>query len=158
MAQSSERLDVDGFLIVPRILDEAQCNALAERLQAVEAKSVGKRTLLSEAWCADTADQLRQHPVVSANLPEDAIAVQCTLFDKSPGRNWLVSLHQDLSIPVSRRVGSPECSGWAMKEGQFNDIGRPRTELKQAEKLGVFPGVSALSRIHLRAKTADKLF
>jgi hypothetical protein len=68
-------LDVDGFLIVPRILDEAQCNA-PERLQAVEAKSTGKRTLLSEAWCADTADQLRQHPVVSAKLPEDAIAVQ----------------------------------------------------------------------------------
>ena len=119
MAQSSERLDVDGFLIVPRILDEAQCDALAERLQAFEAKSAGKQTLLSEAWCADTAEQPRQHSVVSANLSEGAIAVQCTLFDKSPARNWLVSLHQDLSIPVSRRVDSPECSGWSMKEGQL---------------------------------------
>jgi len=113
MAQSSERLDVDGFVIVPRILDEAQCDALAELLHAFEAKSASKRALLSEAWCADTADRLRRHPVVNANLSEDAIAVQCTRFDRSPARNWRVSLHQDLSIPVSRRVDSPECSGWS---------------------------------------------
>lgn len=130
MAHNSERLDVDGFLIVPSILSDAQCDALAERLQAFEAKSAGKRTLLGEVWCADIADQLRQHPVVSANLSAEAIAVQCTLFDKSPARNWLVSLHQDLSIPVSRRVDSPECSAWSMKEGQLY-VQPPATILDQ---------------------------
>jgi ectoine hydroxylase-related dioxygenase (phytanoyl-CoA dioxygenase family) len=39
------------------------------------------------------------------------------LFDKSPEKNWLVALHQDLSIPVKHRVQSSECSGWSEKEG-----------------------------------------
>jgi ectoine hydroxylase-related dioxygenase (phytanoyl-CoA dioxygenase family) len=47
------------------------------------------------------------------------VAVQCTLFDKSPDRNWLVALHQDLSIPVRERVESAECSGWSEKEGHL---------------------------------------
>jgi len=51
------------------------------------------------------------------HLPADAVAVQCTLFDKSPERNWLVALHQDLAIPVQERVDAAECSGWSLKEG-----------------------------------------
>ena len=47
-----------------------------------------------------------------------AVGVQCTLFDKSPTKNWLVSLHQDLSVPVRRRIESPKCTGWSEKEGQ----------------------------------------
>src|SRR5206468_2398213 len=45
------------------------------------------------------------------------VAVQCTLFDKSPTRNWLVALHQDLSIPVRERITHPDCTGWSEKEG-----------------------------------------
>jgi len=45
------------------------------------------------------------------------VAVQCTLFDKSADKNWLVALHQDLSIPVHQRILHPECSGWSEKEG-----------------------------------------
>jgi hypothetical protein len=48
-----------------------------------------------------------------------SLAVQCTLFDKSPTKNWLVALHQDSSIPVSSRVNSPERSGWSEKEGHL---------------------------------------
>jgi len=38
---------------------------------------------------------------------------------KSIHKNWLVSLHQDLSIPVAERVDSPQCSGWSEKEGNL---------------------------------------
>jgi ectoine hydroxylase-related dioxygenase (phytanoyl-CoA dioxygenase family) len=48
----------------------------------------------------------------------NTVAVQCTAFDKSPTKNWLVSLHQDLGIAVKHRVESTECSGWSEKEGQ----------------------------------------
>jgi len=58
---------------------------------AFEAKGTGKRALLGEAWCADITDQLRQHLDVSANLSEDAIAMQCRLIDRSPARNTLGS-------------------------------------------------------------------
>jgi hypothetical protein len=40
-----------------------------------------------------------------SRLPQlnQLIAVQCTLFEKSAARNWLVSPHQDLSLPISTR-------------------------------------------------------
>jgi ectoine hydroxylase-related dioxygenase (phytanoyl-CoA dioxygenase family) len=39
------------------------------------------------------------------------------LFDKTLETNWLVALHQDLSIPVKERVDSPQCLAWSVKEG-----------------------------------------
>jgi ectoine hydroxylase-related dioxygenase (phytanoyl-CoA dioxygenase family) len=41
------------------------------------------------------------------------------LFVKSVEKNWLVSLHQDLSIPVAERVDSSQCTGWSQKEGDL---------------------------------------
>lgn len=41
------------------------------------------------------------------------------LFEKSPERNWLVALHQDLSIPVGERVRHDALSGWSMKDGNL---------------------------------------
>jgi ectoine hydroxylase-related dioxygenase (phytanoyl-CoA dioxygenase family) len=38
------------------------------------------------------------------------------MFEKSVDRNWLVSLHQDLSIPVAARVDHPALTGWSEKE------------------------------------------
>lgn len=58
-------------------------------------------------------------------------AVQCTWFEKSAERNWLVTIHQDLSIPVAVRVDHPALSGWSQKEGiQF-----VRAPLEVLEKL-----------------------
>jgi hypothetical protein len=50
-------------------------------------------------------------------MPHDACAVQCTYFTKSPTHNWLLTLHQDLSIPVADRIDSEHCTGWSRKEG-----------------------------------------
>ena len=74
--------------------------------------------MLSQRWCAELASQLRQHEVLKTLFPADPMAVQCTLFDKSPTNNWLVALHQDLSIAVKRRIDSADCSGWSEKEGR----------------------------------------
>ena len=50
-------------------------------------------------------------------IPAGHVAVQCTYFEKSASRNWLVPIHQDLSIPVARRVDAPGLRGWSQKEG-----------------------------------------
>jgi ectoine hydroxylase-related dioxygenase (phytanoyl-CoA dioxygenase family) len=50
-------------------------------------------------------------------LPADHVAVQCNYFEKSAERNWLVAIHQDLSIPVAARVAEPSLRGWSEKEG-----------------------------------------
>jgi len=106
-----------GFVIVHGVLDGAGCDAAIAALAGVALDTAGSRRLLDQPWCAALARQLRAHPAVAPLLPADAVAVQCTLFDKSPGRNWLVSLHQDLSIPVRERIDAPGCAGWSEKEG-----------------------------------------
>jgi ectoine hydroxylase-related dioxygenase (phytanoyl-CoA dioxygenase family) len=108
----------NGFVVVTNVVDGDQCDVVANHVQALENDGAGSRALLDQAWCAEMANQLRRHSELCALLPADTVAVQCTLFDKSHEKNWLVSLHQDLSIPVRRRVTSPECSGWSEKEGQ----------------------------------------
>ena len=47
--------------------------------------------------------------------PQSQYSARC--LDKSPTRNWLVALHQDLSIPVRERITHPDCTGWSEKEG-----------------------------------------
>jgi len=75
----------------------------------------GTRELLEQPWCRDLAAHLREHLHSAQLLDEDAMAVQCTLFRKSEGRNWNVALHQDLSIPVAQRIAHPALSGWSLK-------------------------------------------
>jgi hypothetical protein len=107
----------NGFAVVPDVMDGTQCDALGQCVQGL-ATGAGLRTLLDHAWCIDLAHRLREQPPLSSFIPCDAVAVQCTLFDESPTKNWLVALHQDLSIPVRSRVDDPQCSGWSEKEGQ----------------------------------------
>lgn len=111
------RFASEGFLLLPDVLAAAQCDALAQRLRPAPAGKAGSRSLLSQPWCRALAGQLRSHAALAPLLPPDALAVQCTLFEKSTGRNWLVPLHQDLSIPVAARVPDPRLRGWSEKEG-----------------------------------------
>lgn len=74
--------------------------------------------MLDFDWCASLAREMRAAPWLRPHLPSDAVAVQCTSFVKSADHNWLVSIHQDLSIPVAERVESSACSGWSEKEGE----------------------------------------
>ena len=43
--------------------------------------------------------------------------MQCSLFEKSVDNNWLVALHQDLSIPVAEKVDHPALSAWSDNDG-----------------------------------------
>jgi ectoine hydroxylase-related dioxygenase (phytanoyl-CoA dioxygenase family) len=61
----------------------------------------------------------RKHPQLAGALPAGHVAMQCTYFAKSVSRNWLVPVHQDLSIPVAERVDEPTLAGWSEKEGQL---------------------------------------
>lgn len=105
----------EGFAIVPGVLDGAECSRLS--LLVRSCGDPGSRHLLGEKWCAGLAETVRSHPEVAALVPADHVAVQCTYFEKSVSTNWLVTVHQDLSIPVESRVNHPELSGWSEKEG-----------------------------------------
>jgi hypothetical protein len=120
----------DGFGLVPSLLSEAECDKIAQLLDAAETRGAGSRRLLQQPWCTSLAVKVMNHESVRAGLPARARAVQYTYFEKSAAKNWLVPVHQDLSIPVARRVDHPELSGWSEKEGAVF-VHAPEDVLKQ---------------------------
>jgi ectoine hydroxylase-related dioxygenase (phytanoyl-CoA dioxygenase family) len=115
----SESFAALGFVHVPGVLAPAECEQLAQQASAVAGGSAGTRALLKQPWCLPLVEHMRAHAALSALLPRRHVAVQCTYFEKSRERNWLVPAHQDLSIPVAQRVSHPELRGWATKEGSL---------------------------------------
>jgi Phytanoyl-CoA dioxygenase (PhyH) len=114
----STGLESDGFAVVADVIDAVRCDILVAHLRALGKMDVGSRLLLMQPWCRALAGNLKEHPSLNGVLVSTMVAVQCTLFDKSPTKNWLVSLHQDLSVPVKQRIEHPDCAGWSEKEGQ----------------------------------------
>ncbi len=106
-----------GFVEIPNALTAGQCRDLASSVDDTDGGRAGSRNLLELPCCMEVASTLKAHAHIGPLLPREAVAVQCTLFDKSSDRNWLVALHQDLSIPVRERVDHTECAGWSEKEG-----------------------------------------
>jgi hypothetical protein len=106
----------DGFAVVPAVFGAPQCDAIATSVDMLVSDSPGMRNLLTHDWCRALAGTLRAHVDVGALIPAGHVAVQCTYFEKSVDRNWLVPIHQDLSIPVRERVEHPALRGWSEKE------------------------------------------
>lgn len=107
----------DGVVVIDSLLSPARLADAEAALEALSLGSAGTRNLLGQSWCRSLVGWLKEQPVIAAVLPPDPVAVQCTLFEKSSERNWLVPPHQDLSIPVRRRVEAAGLSGWSEKEG-----------------------------------------
>ena len=133
-----------GFLVIDHLIPLPFCEQLSTDAAIANFANAGSRHLLANPLCRQLALYLKTHRSIRALLPDNAVTVQCTLFDKSQNKNWLVSLHQDLSIPVQAQVESPLCRGWSKKDGHWF----------------VQPPVDVLSqlvavRIHIDASTAD---
>ena len=112
-----QRFARDGYLLLPGVLGAHETRACARAAAPSATLSGGTRTMLRSAWCAALVQRLRRHATLAPLLPAGAVAVQCTYFEKSVGRNWLVPWHQDLSVPVAERVEHPALRGWSLKEG-----------------------------------------
>ena len=122
-----KRLDADGFACVAGVLTDDDCAAIADKIAALDSVSAGTRCLLTQAWCRELAHRLQAHSLIAQAIPAQFMAVQCTYFEKSVERNWLVPIHQDLSIPVAARVEHDALRGWSEKEG--NVFVQPPPEL-----------------------------
>lgn len=109
----------DGVELVAAVLSRDACAAAAARVALGDPARGGTRCLLGQPWCADLARQLRSHAALAGMVPADAPAIACNYFEKSSDRNWLVPIHQDLSIPVAARVTAPALRGWSEKEGML---------------------------------------
>lgn len=115
-ARLQESFETAGFAQASDVIPAVECAAIAERVALMDG-TAGSRRLLQQDWCATLAQRVHRESPMAALIPADYVAVQCTFFEKSRERNWLVPVHQDLSIPVAERVTHATLSGWSEKEG-----------------------------------------
>ena len=108
---------IDGFAVWPELLSEAELQGVDAALSG--RSEVGARDLLDAPWCLALARRLGADARLADALPRDHVPVQCTSFEKSAGRNWLVPVHQDVAIPVAARVEDTALSGWSNKAGTW---------------------------------------
>lgn len=116
---SLETLDRAGFVVVDDVIPQDRLVALRTAVESVAVTRAGSRRLLDTAWCRELARDLRSSPALARLVPRGYAAIQCILFEKSAARNWLVPLHQDLSVPVECRVVDDRLKGWSRKQDQF---------------------------------------
>ncbi|HET6828409.1 MAG TPA: phytanoyl-CoA dioxygenase family protein [Ramlibacter sp.] len=112
---AAEPFSRQGFALARSMLSPAECGDILLGLPADLDESAGSRDLLTLASCQSLASRLRSS--LRDRLERDAVAIQCTYFAKSRVRNWLVPLHQDLSVPVAQHVEGAGLNGWSRKQG-----------------------------------------
>ena len=166
----SQKINDAGFALVRQVLTDTECDRLAAEVRRSASGSGGTRGLLAHDWCRELATELQEHALLAPLLEPNYVAVQCTYFEKSASRNWLVPVHQDLSIPVAEHVEHPSLRGWSEKEGALF-VQAPDGVLEQllalrvhlddcAENDGplrVVPGSHALGRLGAQNAVAARL-
>jgi ectoine hydroxylase-related dioxygenase (phytanoyl-CoA dioxygenase family) len=86
--------------------------------EAAEQSGVNEKTL--RRWMAQDAfktNDPRLLAIARQFLGRSAVPYRATLFDKTSARNWLVTWHQDVALPLQERRDVPGWSAWSMKSG-----------------------------------------
>jgi Phytanoyl-CoA dioxygenase (PhyH) len=112
---SEDSMTAHGFAFVRGVLKAKQCRDLIVMLGEVE--GAGRRGLLSEPAVLSLANSATVCDLVRSHLPAEPIPVRGIYFDKSPGTNWIVTWHQDLTLTLRRRVEVPGFGPWSIKDG-----------------------------------------
>lgn len=119
-------VETRGFSIVEGLLDREQVDRLIDALNVTEKdEAVRKRegvyairNLLDIVPAvASLAESEKLMSLAQSALGKRAFPVRGTLFDKTPGANWLVPWHQDLTICVKQRIEVEGYGPWTMKAG-----------------------------------------
>ncbi|MES2459069.1 MAG: phytanoyl-CoA dioxygenase family protein, partial [Armatimonadota bacterium] len=122
-------LERDGFAIIPDVIGAAAAAALTVALeQEVKSGSASAsrrgdavyavRNVLSVSETArNIARSAAIRGLVEPILGTDCVAVRGILFDKTPGANWNVVWHQDLSLAVRERHDIAGWGPWSVKAG-----------------------------------------
>jgi ectoine hydroxylase-related dioxygenase (phytanoyl-CoA dioxygenase family) len=109
----------NGFAVVPGVLTRSEIVEIVQKLQAapLQRSRAGIRHLMSNADVAALAHEPSLLAIAREVLGTTAFPFRATLFDKSPGANWLVVWHQDTALPLRCRKEIPGWGPWSVKEG-----------------------------------------
>ena len=120
-------LSRNGFAVTTPLVGGRAVQSLVEATRSLSAADSTRRrnggvyamrnllALLPEVRAL--ADSAPIRFVVEPVLGPGCLCVRGILFDKTPGANWKVAWHQDLSIAVKRRLEVPGFGPWSVKAG-----------------------------------------
>ncbi len=111
----SNKIEQNGFAIIPKVLGNQQCQELISALGPVT--GAGRRGLLSLPAISALAQSDQLLDLVRPHLPDDPFPVRAIYFDKSPDSNWLVSWHQDMTLSLQARADVNGFGPWSIKDG-----------------------------------------
>jgi ectoine hydroxylase-related dioxygenase (phytanoyl-CoA dioxygenase family) len=107
-----------GYEVRPDVLTADEVSRLASSLVRISGRSrAGARHLMRNPLVAEIARDPRLLATARSTLGAGAVPYRATLFDKSPGSNWLVAWHQDTSLPLRVRHDVPGWGPWSVKAG-----------------------------------------
>jgi ectoine hydroxylase-related dioxygenase (phytanoyl-CoA dioxygenase family) len=87
-------------------------------LAAAARGRAGARHLMHVPMVATLAHAVPLVALAGAALGRTRVTpFRATLFDKSPGANWLVAWHQDTALPLQERRDAPGWTAWSTKTG-----------------------------------------
>jgi ectoine hydroxylase-related dioxygenase (phytanoyl-CoA dioxygenase family) len=105
----------------------ADADTIAHLIAVIEARSAdrlsrgetvfGGRNLLAVPAVGDFTRSDAVRALVEPLLGPQAIPVRGLFFDKTPGANWPVAWHQDLTLAVQRRRDLAGWTNWSEKAG-----------------------------------------
>jgi hypothetical protein len=122
-----QTIDKDGFAVVDSVLPDIETAALRDALSDDSADAAIRerngstyalRNLLSTVPAVRALAGARAlRDLIEPILGPAALPVRGILFDKTPGANWKVAWHQDLSIAVRQRREIAGFGPWSVKAG-----------------------------------------
>lgn len=133
-----------GFLTIPGVLSQAEVSSLSAEVAAMQRGRAGARHVLANPAVRRVANDPRLVALAIELLGAPALPFKCTLFDKSPLRNWLVTWHQDLALPIRSRVDADGWGPWSTKANCLYALA-PAAVLERVVAL----------RVHLDDSTSD---
>jgi ectoine hydroxylase-related dioxygenase (phytanoyl-CoA dioxygenase family) len=122
-ATALSELERDGYAILPDVLSGEEVQPLVAAIEAHVAAvgAEGQAGLRTLAMQLPEVRAMRAHPkliaLASKILGSPAFVVRTLLFDKTPGANWKVPWHQDLTIAVHERRDLDGFAPWSVKDG-----------------------------------------
>ncbi len=120
-ASLAERLERDGYAIVPGVLSGAQVEhwraAFAACDQGDQASHAFRDLFKVIPEVGGLLRLSAAAPLLDAAVGPGGFAVRGLFFDKSADANWFVGWHQDLTIAVREKCAAPGFGPWSVKAG-----------------------------------------
>lgn len=122
-----ERMENDGFAIVPDILSSENVDRLIDEIGSSLRHTMirrgnggifgGRDLLTASAAVREIAESRQVRAVVTPVLGDRALPVRGIYFDKTETANWAVAWHQDRTIAVRQKIDVDGFGPWSTKAG-----------------------------------------